>query len=372
MSLRLIARLSEEDKKNLKKGVIEVEGKAMNRTALGIVAAIFKLYPNVTYAELKEMLPDRINLSAPKNFKHGYMPYTDLPYGVVQRKELVEKLCNENKSADGKINATHFTEPDEMFKTSDGVTVCVAKLWETKDTVTGQYEIQNLIDHVVQYGIRVVSFESVSEAFKRGEYVLRVINPQLMEKIHKVQKSPVNNTKIIIIATLALIVISILTYFVLRDKKEIDDKKISINKEESIEKKRYQKKDIVNIEEKLQKGESVKDMSINFHNILFRYDSNEILTESEKDLKEACDFLQKYPNIKVKIVGHTSLEGTEEYNQKLSERRAKAVKEYLVSKGIQEQRLSYEGMGEKKPLSQGTDDESNKLNRRTEFIIIEE
>ena len=62
---------------DLKKGVIEVTGKAMNRTALGVVDAIFTLYPSITFEELKTMLPDSINPAAPKNYKSLFKPYTE-------------------------------------------------------------------------------------------------------------------------------------------------------------------------------------------------------------------------------------------------------------------------------------------------------
>jgi len=66
MSLKTIERLTEMQKKALKTGVIEVTGKAMNRTALGVVDALLTLYPSLTFEELKAMLPDSINPSAPK------------------------------------------------------------------------------------------------------------------------------------------------------------------------------------------------------------------------------------------------------------------------------------------------------------------
>ena len=67
--MQTLSKLTIEQKNELKKGVIEVTGKAMNRSALGVVDAIFTLYPNITFSELKEILPDTINPSAPKNYK---------------------------------------------------------------------------------------------------------------------------------------------------------------------------------------------------------------------------------------------------------------------------------------------------------------
>jgi outer membrane protein OmpA-like peptidoglycan-associated protein len=366
MYIKTLNKLSEKDKQELKNGVIEVTGKAMNRTALGVVAAIFKLFPNITFAELKEMLPDKINQGAPKTFKHGYMPYTDRPYGVVQKKELVDKLCDENRNSDGNINQTHFTEPDEMFKTSDGVTVCVSKLWESKDTVTGENNLQNLIDHVAQYGIKVVNFEG-KEGFKKGGYSLKVINPILFEKI---QNPPQNNKKLVIAAAVlaGLAIISLLIYQLNKNVKVESQQNVELQ----VEKEEKKENTVEEVKVKLSKGEKVKDLSINFHNILFEYNSDKIKPESETDLQEAFQFLNDFPNLKVKIIGHTSLEGDANYNQQLSEKRAKAVYDNLIKRGIAKERLSFEGKGSAEPLVNATDEEANNKNRRTEFKILGE
>ncbi len=184
MSIKVIEKLSTEDKKNLKKGVIEVTGKAMNRTALGVVDALLTLYPTATFDELKAMLPDSINPSAPKNYKSLFKPYTSRNYGVIQpgtiRQECIEQELD--------INASHFIEKDETFKSADGVEILVSKSWESKDTETGENDIQNLINHVSQYGVRVVQVEK-KEAFNKGNYNLEVINPKLKEAIDKAATS---------------------------------------------------------------------------------------------------------------------------------------------------------------------------------------
>lgn len=373
MAIKVISRLSEEEKKSLKNGVIEVEGKAMNRTALGVVAAVFKLYPKITYQELKEILPDRINLAAPKTFKHGYRPFTELPYGVVQPKELVEKLMAENKRVDKttgeeKENRTHFMEPDEMFTTSDGVTVCVSLLWESSDTETGENDLQNLIDHVKDYGIKVVSFEE-RRHYQKGGYNLNIVNPALFDKIQTLTSKPQKNLKpALVAASIAVLLVAFAVYFFTSKSKT--PKQSNMQQEEKQLAKSDDKKDLENIEKKLEKGESVENESVNFHNILFEFNSDKILAESENDLNEALTFLKKFPNLKVKIIGHTSLEGTQEYNQKLSENRAKAVYDFLVKSGVGKERLSYEGKGMSAPLINENNETANKTNRRIEFLIV--
>jgi hypothetical protein len=180
MSIKVLEKLSINDKKLLKNGVIEVTGKAMNRTAIGVVDAFVTLYPKATFDELKEMLPDIINPSAPKNYKSLFKPYTTRNYGVIQPGSIRQE-CTEQELD---INASHFIEKDETFTSSDGIEILISKSWESKDTETGESDIQNLIKHVSQYGIRVIQVEK-KEAFNKGNYNLEIINPSLKEAIEK-------------------------------------------------------------------------------------------------------------------------------------------------------------------------------------------
>lgn len=184
LPMKTLQKLTENQKKELKKGVVEVTGKAMNRTALGIVDAVFTLYPNLTFSELKAILPDSLNPSAPKNYKSLFKPYTDRLYGVIQP-GTIRKECEE-QGLD--INASHFTAEDEVFKTADGIEVLVARTWESADTQTGENDLQNLIDHVQQYGVCVTKVEK-KVAFNKGEYNLEVINPTLLKAIHNPAKN---------------------------------------------------------------------------------------------------------------------------------------------------------------------------------------
>lgn len=78
--------------------------------------------------------------------------------------------------------------------------------------------------------------------------------------------------------------------------------------------------------------------------------------------------LNENPSIKLQIEGHTSAEGDEEFNQKLSANRAKAAVDFLISKGIENSRLSYRGLGSTQ-LKDVTNPEAQE-NRRVEFIVI--
>lgn len=177
--MKLLDKLTSKERQDLKSGVVEVYGKHMNRTALGVVDAIFKLYPSITFDELKQLLPDSINPSAPKNFKSLFKPYTEKPYGVIQSGAIRSEYEKEGLD----LNASHFISPGETFQTIDGVEVLVSKAWESKDTETGEHDLQNLINHVAQYGIKVVSFEAKDQQFTKGGYFLKIIQPLLLKKL---------------------------------------------------------------------------------------------------------------------------------------------------------------------------------------------
>jgi outer membrane protein OmpA-like peptidoglycan-associated protein len=105
--------------------------------------------------------------------------------------------------------------------------------------------------------------------------------------------------------------------------------------------------------------------------IYFDYNKTTIKEVSYPILDAVAEALEANPHIKrVQIDGHTDNEGTEAYNQTLSEERAKAVMEYLIGKGIPEERLTYRGYGFSRPKASNDTEEGKAINRRVEFTIL--
>jgi hypothetical protein len=208
--MKVFEKLSDAQKLSLKKGVFEVSGRHMNRTALGIVDAITQLFPTSTFDELKLMLPDSINPSAPKNFKSLFRPYTDRMYGVIQPGNIRQECA----AQDIDLNASHFTDASETFKSADGVEILVAKTWESKDTETGEHDLQNLINHVEKYGVRVVDYKA-EKPFEKGGYSLEMINPTLFAELTSPKK---NRFPAWILVVLFCIIAGISAYFLLMKK----------------------------------------------------------------------------------------------------------------------------------------------------------
>lgn len=116
-----------------------------------------------------------------------------------------------------------------------------------------------------------------------------------------------------------------------------------------------------------------KGMMITLRGIYFEFNKATIKPESYPILDSAAQILKDNPRIIVEIQGHTDNIGSEEYNKKLSLRRAQAVVNYFVQKhGIDIKRLRPVGYGEEKPIADNSTEEGRALNRRVEFVIIEE
>lgn len=105
--------------------------------------------------------------------------------------------------------------------------------------------------------------------------------------------------------------------------------------------------------------------------IEFDFNKATIRPESEPLLDQAAEVLAEFPGVKVEIVGHTDNVGTEEFNLDLSRKRAEAVKDYLVGKGVDADRITTEGRGPNAPIADNATEEGRAQNRRIEFKITE-
>jgi outer membrane protein OmpA-like peptidoglycan-associated protein len=101
----------------------------------------------------------------------------------------------------------------------------------------------------------------------------------------------------------------------------------------------------------------------------FAFDSSELSVDSRANLDKLSEVLINNPDTNINVYGHTDSKGTEEYNKALSDRRAAAVKNYLVAKGVASSRLFTMGMGESDPKSTNATDAGRADNRRVEFAI---
>jgi len=103
--------------------------------------------------------------------------------------------------------------------------------------------------------------------------------------------------------------------------------------------------------------------------VFFEYDSDDITPTAEQKLERKAAVLRANPGVRIRIEGHCDQRGSTEYNLALGQRRAEAVRAYLVNLGIDGSRLSTLSYGKERPLVEGEDEDSFARNRRAEFAV---
>jgi outer membrane protein OmpA-like peptidoglycan-associated protein len=275
------------------------------------------------------------------------------------------------------------------------VEVLVSKIWESKDTETGESDLQNLINHVAQYGIKVVSFTS-RKAFQKGEHKLNIINPVLIQEITQMSNQPdvlqpdqsptlsekqyhaspktgpaKNKLPVFIILFILFILLNgTLFYWVNANSdqnrffetlgvitKKYEDLRITASRFNQI---LY-----------ADNYSTLKGTSLNAskETIYFRFKSDQLTDEAQQKLREIFEALTTNQNLKYQIHGYTSNEGEDAYNIDLSLRRAQKVSAFLTAKGIDPSRLIVSGKGSEDNIADNNTEEGRSENRRVELVV---
>lgn len=112
--------------------------------------------------------------------------------------------------------------------------------------------------------------------------------------------------------------------------------------------------------------------TINLKSVLFERSKPVLLTSSYDELDMVVDFMKQNPKVEILLSGHTDNQGRHDANMKLSRERVNKVKDYLVSKGVSEDRITGKGLGGTKPIADNYAEETRALNRRVEFTIVKD
>lgn len=104
--------------------------------------------------------------------------------------------------------------------------------------------------------------------------------------------------------------------------------------------------------------------------ILFATNSSTLSDASKSALRNFATSLKQNPDTDIKIIGYTDNTGKVDYNQLLSEKRAKSVYDYLMMQGVSSDRMTYEGRGVHDPVASNDTPEGRALNRRVEIVIL--
>lgn len=315
---------------------IRVYGKAQNRTVQGIFNAYLIMYPHATLNDL--------NKAFPKELHHGNNPIFVDTKEAAKYTKVISKGERKGEE-DNNFDFLFFTDEKDIFRLQDGTKAVMLQMW-----IEDWYK--NVEAHAKQYGIEVASIE-YNKPFGKGEYRLEYLNGYVPPSSEK------KKTKWWLWLLLLLLLIGIILFFLFgrKNPEPVIIEKI-VEKEVIVEK---IIKDTVYIQ---QLAEIEKD----FNAAKFIAGKADLSDDAKFVLHDLAKLLNSNPDLKLKIVGHTSKEGTEDFNKKLSEARAKAAVDFLVNdRQVDISRLVYEGVGSSQPL----DESQLEINRRTEFIVME-
>ena len=292
---------------------VRVYGKAQNRTALGIMHAYMVMYPQATIEDLRKAFPNELN------------PDRGVPEIFIYSEEKGTTF-----DWDG-----YFKQDDEVLKTGDGKSVSVVKMW-TKPC------FERIVEHAKLYDIEVAKFEAADKGGKKGGFRLEYLNgyvPPVPEK---------KKSLLWLWILLAVLLIAAISVFALRKPEVVEVEKI------------------VEVE-KVVYVDRVEEIEKNFNAATFIIGKTDLSDDAKFVLHDLAQLMQKHPELKLKLIGHTSSDGDPLFNQKLSEDRAQAAVDFLIGRGIDASRLEAEGKGSSEPI----DVNNPEANRRTEFIVIE-
>lgn len=297
-----------------------VTGRTQNRTALGIIAAYLKMYPNTTLSQLKrtftkaEVCPDA---------------------GINELFYTEKEIEVESKTGIEWFQKDHacFTQDGEWLNVK-GTKVAFCKMWTAPSLAKLQKKAEN-------YGISAqVGDIAKSDNNYRVGYTITYEGGK-------------KGIPFWVWLLLALLILGVAAFFFLSNKEEQKTAPVVQPKLEEVQ---------TVVEAK------VKEIKEHFNAAQFEKKKAELSEASKAVLMDLVKLLNENPSVKLHIEGHTSAEGDDNFNKKLSTSRAKAAVDFLVANGIDGSRLSYNGLGSSQ-LKNTANPEADE-NRRAEFIVI--
>lgn len=301
---------------------VKVYGKAQNRTALGIAHAYLVMYPHATLEDLRKAFPNTLNPDS--GVKEQFLP------------------LDKAEEFNTKINL-YFAKPDEVFELADGSKVAMAQVWSKPS-------FERMVQQGTLYDIEVADFEKTAHPGQKGGYRLEYLNGYV-PPVPEAKKNGISSWVWLLVALLALGAIVWLVFGGKSSEPQIVEK--VVEKEVVV-------RDTVYVQQ-------IEEIEANFNAAQFEQGKAELNDDAKLALHDLAKLMKQNPDMKLLISGHTSSEGDEAINRKLSEERAKAAVDFLVGKeGIDSTRLESVGYGSTKPISDKPEE-----NRRTEFEIID-
>jgi outer membrane protein OmpA-like peptidoglycan-associated protein len=123
------------------------------------------------------------------------------------------------------------------------------------------------------------------------------------------------------------------------------------------------------LNEVLQTTETARGLIVNMSDVLFDFNKYTLKSEAREKLAKVSGILLAYPNLKLQVEGYTDNVGSDDYNQKLSEQRADAVRDYLVSQGVKQDSVTATGYGKSDPIADNSTSAGRAQNRRVQLVV---
>jgi outer membrane protein OmpA-like peptidoglycan-associated protein len=119
----------------------------------------------------------------------------------------------------------------------------------------------------------------------------------------------------------------------------------------------------------LQTTETARGLIVNMSDVLFDFNKYSLKSDAQVKLAKVSGILLAYPNLKLQVEGYTDNIGTDDYNQKLSEQRADAVREFLVAQSVADANISAQGYGKTNPIADNSTNSGRAQNRRVQLVV---
>ncbi|MGA8541868.1 MAG: OmpA family protein [Terriglobales bacterium] len=119
----------------------------------------------------------------------------------------------------------------------------------------------------------------------------------------------------------------------------------------------------------LQTRDTARGLIVSMPDVLFDFNQHMLKPEARERLSKISGIVLAYPDLKLEVIGYTDAIGSDEYNQTLSDKRAEAVRDYLVTSGVSMNNVAARGMGKADPVADNSTAAGRQLNRRVEMIV---
>lgn len=352
---------------------IRVHGTGQSRVALGIAQAYLRLNPASSIDDLNRAFPETISSATGTN---------------------LFILASEQNALDPKIKSKFFEKADEQLTLHDGTKVMMFEAW-------GKADFARLVEHAKQYHIEVGEIKP-TKAFERGGFELEDLtqtqasddnaaagaaaagpitksqgdtstgNPTVDGIDYSKNGGDQEKKKrslwwlwLIVILVIVLIIILLMRRCNKDEAIATEPAQTSVEQADSLAAADATAAQPSQTTAAQSPQLSTAELQEKFHTLDFSKASYGV-TESQKPaLRQMVTMLKEYGDAKLVIEGHASREGGTEFNQKLSEQRARAMFDFFVSEGIAPERLTTKGYGSSRPI------DPNRLepNRRVEFVV---